>query len=248
MYYINKINKRGIMKTGRFLSGFLVGIFSLSLMIPVSSTLAYAPTVPAILVPPTITAVQRPNTALNDLPTASNAPASADVVPNNTVFPKVSIIIPKAVINIPEAHLLIPKISLNAIIKDEGMTPGGAMAVPDNNLDVGWFSIGTRPGEIGSAVIGGHNRWDNNAGVFGRLSELQKGDVLTVVDAKGFSTSFTVSATRLYDPTDNGKTIFDSLTGSHLNLITCSGIWDKKTKSYSKRLVIFTDLNIAPAV
>jgi LPXTG-site transpeptidase (sortase) family protein len=240
MFYIND---HGIMKTGRFLAGLLLGIFSFSFIIPVSSTLAYAPAEPAVSVPLTITAVKPPNIALNELPTAGGVPAIVAVIPNTISFPKVAIIAQKAVINIPEAHLLIPKIRLDAIIKDEGMTPGGAMAIPGNNLEAGWFDLGTRPGEIGSAVIGGHNRWNNNAGVFGRLNELQKGDVLTVIDANGLATSFTVSGTRLYDPTDNGKSIFDSPSGSHLNLITCSGTWDAKTNSYTKRLVIFTDLN-----
>ena len=240
MFYIND---RGIMKTGRILPGLFLVVFCLSPIIPVSSTLAHAPAEPAVFVPLAITAVKPPNIALNELPTADDVPVFVAVIPNTISFPKVAIIAQKAVINIPEAHLLIPRIGLNAIVKDEGMTREGAMAVPGNNLEAGWFDLGTRPGEIGSAVIGGHNRWNDNAGVFGRLNELQKGDVLTVVDAKGFSTSFTVSGTRLYDPTDNGKSIFDSPAGSHLNLITCSGTWDAKTNSYTKRLVIFTDLN-----
>lgn len=236
------------MKTGRFLPGLLLVVFCLSPIIPVSSTLAYAPAEPVAPAPLTIATVKTPNIALNDLPTASDISTIAVVIPNKISIPKAAFIAPRAVINTPEAHLLIPKIELDAIIKDEGMTHEGAMAVPGNNLEAGWFDLGTRPGEIGSAVIGGHNRWNDSAGVFGRLNELQKGDVLTVVDAKGLATSFTVSGTKLYDPTDSGKSIFDSPAGSHLNLITCSGVWDAKTKSYSKRLVIFTDLNPAVSV
>jgi len=41
---------------------------------------------------------------------------------------------------------------------------------------------------------------------------------------------------------------FSPPAGSHLNLITCSGVWDAKTNSYTKRLVIFTDLNPAISV
>jgi len=236
------------MKTWRLLSGLLLGIFSLSFIIPVSATLADDPAEPTAPVPLTIMAAKPPNIRLNDLPKANNLPAISPASAIRISFSEATIIAPKTPIAIPEAHLLIPKIGLDAAIKDEGMTPEGAMAIPGNNLEAGWFDLGTRPGEIGSAVIGGHNRWNNEAGVFGRLNELQKGDVLTVVDTKGLSISFTVSGTRLYDPTDNGKTIFDSPAGSHLNLITCSGVWDVKTKSYSKRLVIFTDLNPAVSV
>lgn len=47
---------------------------------------------------------------------------------------------------------------------------------------------------------------------------------------------------RTYGPKDDVTNVFNSSDGqAHLNLITCEGIWDKASKSYSKRLVIFTD-------
>jgi len=141
-----------------------------------------------------------------------------------------------------DAHLQIPSIQVNAVIKDMGLTSDGAMAIPDVRADVGWYSSGTRPGETGSAVIGGHARWGRGAGVFDHLDQLIKGDVLSVVDVKGISTTFVVRETRTFDATDTNSGIFASESGIHLNLITCSGVWDPKTNSYTKRLVIFTDV------
>lgn len=141
----------------------------------------------------------------------------------------------------PEARLKIPKIGVDAAIKEMGVTPDGAMAVPGNRIDVGWYSFGTLPGEIGSAVIGGHNRWNSGAGVFARLDQLKKGDILSVVDANGVSTSFVVKHTRTFDATDEESGIFKSDSGAHLNLITCSGAWNPLTQSYTTRLVVFTD-------
>lgn len=47
---------------------------------------------------------------------------------------------------------------------------------------------------------------------------------------------------RSYDPTVDASGIFGSNDGkAHLNLITCEGIWDATKKSYSKRIVVFTD-------
>lgn len=155
---------------------------------------------------------------------------------------KVVVVVHRAVQKISEAHLKIPRIGVDAVIKDMGLTFDGAMAVPGNSIEVGWFSLGTRPGDIGSAVIGGHNNWDSKAGVFADLNQLQKGDVLSVVDAKGVSVSFVVRDIRTYDATDTNTGIFDSKSGVHLNLITCSGGWDPLTKSATKRLVIFTDM------
>lgn len=155
---------------------------------------------------------------------------------------KVIVVAERAVQKISEARLKIPRIGVDAVIKDMGMTLDGAMAVPGNRVDVGWFSLGTRPGEMGSAVIGGHNSWATKAGIFANLDQLQKGDVLSVVDANGASFSFIVRDIRTYDATDTDTGIFDSKSGIHLNLITCSGEWDPSTKSSAKRLVVFTDV------
>jgi len=144
--------------------------------------------------------------------------------------------------NTPETHLKISKIGVNAVIENMGVTPDGAMAVPNNNTDVGWYSFGTRPGEIGSAVIGAHNLFNSKPGVFALLSELKKGDVLSVTDTDGTSIYFIVRDIRTYNALDTDTGIFESVDGGiHLNLITCSGAWDPKTKSHTKRLVIFTD-------
>ena len=140
-----------------------------------------------------------------------------------------------------EAHLKIPRIGVDAVIKDMGLTPEGAMAVPGNRIDVGWYSSGTRPGETGSAVIGGHNRWDKKVAAFNRLDRLKKGDVLSVVDAQGVSTFFAVREKITFNATDTDSGIFSSEDGIHLNLVTCNGIWNPVTKNYPSRLVVFTD-------
>lgn len=151
-------------------------------------------------------------------------------------------VVSKTIQRTAEAHLKIPRIGIDAVIKEMGVTSGGAMAVPGNRTEVGWFSLlGAHPGEMGSAVIGGHKRWDSRTGVFANLDQLAKGDVLSVVDAEGVSTAFIVRNIRSYNATDTDTGIFESGHGNHLNLITCSGVWNPVTKSYSQRLVVFTD-------
>ncbi len=148
---------------------------------------------------------------------------------------------PTAKVSIPQAHIKIDKIGVNAVVKNMGLTPGGAMAVPGNRFEAGLFSLGTHPGEEGSAVLGGHNRWDSAPGVFARLQELQYGDIVTYTDAQGVSIQFIVRETKTYAATDPDSGIFSSESGAHLNLITCSGTFDPVTGSYTTRLVIFTD-------
>lgn len=141
-------------------------------------------------------------------------------------------------------RLLIPSINVNSAILHLGVTSGGGMEVPDNAADVGWFKLGPRPGEIGSAVIAGHFDGENGeAGVFTNLYKLKKGDKLYVGDGKGTYIAFVVRESRTYNP-GYADDVFSRSDGAHLNFITCDGAWDKNGESYTKRLVIFTDVSL----
>jgi sortase A len=140
-------------------------------------------------------------------------------------------------------RLKIPAINVDTAIEYLGLTSDGAMAVPEGPTDVAWFDLGPRPGESGSAVIAGHEGWkDGIAAAFDDLHKLQKGDKVYVEDETGAVTAFIVRAVGTYDENGNAAAVFSSDDGkAHLNLITCEGIWNAATKSYSDRLVVFTD-------
>ncbi len=140
-------------------------------------------------------------------------------------------------------RLKIPKINVDIALEYVGITSQGAVDVPKDPVNAAWFNLGPRPGEIGNAVIDGHSGWKNGIRVaFDNLYKLQKGDRVYVEDDKGVVTSFVVRESKKYDPHADTADVFSSNDGkSYLNLITCEGIWDKVSKSYSKRLVVFTD-------
>ena len=140
-------------------------------------------------------------------------------------------------------RLKISKIKVNAAIEQVGLTADGAMGIPKLPRNAAWYNDGPRPGEIGSATISGHLNWYKGVtGVFAKLNQLKVGDIITVQDDVGNMISFVVRKVRLYGAQEDATDVFTSDDGkAHLNLITCDGIWDKKTKQYSKRLVVFTD-------
>ena len=140
-------------------------------------------------------------------------------------------------------RLLVPKISVNAAIENVGVASDGSMDIPKGPNDVAWFQFGPRPGEVGSAVIAGHFGWKNNTpAVFDDIDTLKKGDLLVVEDDTGATTTFIVREIRLFDPKADAEEVFHSSDGkAHLNLVTCEGVWDTVSKSYSKRLVVFAD-------
>jgi len=150
-------------------------------------------------------------------------------------------IVSKTSLGLP-VRLKISAINVNAGIQYVGVTSNGAMEVPNNTVDVGWFNLGPRPGETGSAVIAGHFDGQNGeAGVFTNLNKLKKGDKLYVDYGNRKSIIFVVRESRIYNP-GYADDVFSSSDGIHLNLVTCDGVWDGTKKSYSKRLVIFADI------
>lgn len=139
-------------------------------------------------------------------------------------------------------RLKIPSINVDAAIEHVGLTSNGAMEVPQNTYTVGWFNLGPRPGEKGSAVIAGHfNGKYGETGVFSNLNKLKEGDKLYIQDSKGTLITFVVRKIRAYSP-GYADEVFSPNDKSHLNLITCDGLWDGIQKSYTKRLVVFADI------
>lgn len=139
-------------------------------------------------------------------------------------------------------RLIIPEININANIQSVGVNTKGEMEAPSNTIDVGWFKFGSRPGEKGSAVIDGHFNGENgDSGVFANLNKLKKGDRLYVQDDKGIFIAFVVRESLIYD-SGYSDDVFSRNDSTHLNLITCDGVWDENKKSYTKRLVVFADL------
>ncbi len=139
--------------------------------------------------------------------------------------------------------LSIPKIKVLAPVISVGIGADGRMGVPNNYTQVGLLSTGVKPGEKGSAVLAAHV--DNGGripGVFKNLKTLRVGDDIYTTDASGQTLHFKVAEMRVYDKnsTDTGS-IFSLNDSSHLNLITCYGLYLPKEKTYSNRLVVFAE-------
>jgi LPXTG-site transpeptidase (sortase) family protein len=139
-------------------------------------------------------------------------------------------------------RLEIPIIGVDSFIEDAYITPQGAMEVPAGTVDVAWFALGPHPGQVGSAVIGGHFGIENGVPfVFYNLDKLKIGDDIYIVDDEGNTITFVVNSTALFAANADATTVFTSSDGlAHLNLITCEGIWNEIAGEYPERTVVFT--------
>jgi len=138
----------------------------------------------------------------------------------------------------------IPKISVSAPIIPVGVDATGKMQLPQNIAEVGWYSLGSKPGEQGNAVIAGHLDSTTGAGaIFYHLHELEPRDNLYVTDELGNQYSFVVTRKEIYEfdkvPLDE---VFGKTSKKRLNLITCTGQWVASQRNYSHRMIIYSEL------
>lgn len=140
-------------------------------------------------------------------------------------------------------RLKIPFIGVDAAIEDALITADGRMDVPAGSVDVAWFALGPHPGQVGSAVIGGHfGILKGVKFVFYDLDKLKAGDKVYIVDDKGKTLAFQVRMIKLFNRDADATTVFTSSDGvAHLNLITCEGLWNQVKGVYPERRVVFTD-------
>lgn len=167
---------------------------------------------------------------------------TAKMLPRRDIAPTSTAPATQKTVGMP-TRIIIPSIALDATVENVALTGTGSMDVPKLPFDTGWYEFGPRPGETGSATIAGHVNWTNgSAAVFANLHKVRSGDKVAVQDENGTVFSFVIRESHEYEPSADAREIFVSNDGkSHLNIITCSGTWDKLAGQYTKRLVVFAD-------
>ncbi len=139
----------------------------------------------------------------------------------------------------------IPRIGVSSPLDRLGRAPDGTVETPgESRWNVpGWYALGPRPGDPGSAVILGHVDSTRGPAVFFRLRELRPGDEVRVKRADGSVLRFVVERTEQFDkqkfPTDD--VYYPTLTPG-LRLVTCGGLFDYSTRHYRSNIIVFAAL------
>jgi Sortase domain len=142
----------------------------------------------------------------------------------------------------PPARLSIAAIGVDAAIEPLGLDGQGRMATPSRPDNVGWYSPGAAPGDVGNAVIDGHLDWTDGPAVFWRLGKLRRGDELAVSRADGSRARFLVLSTATMPWDASTDALFTKTGPPSLTLITCAGAWDRQRGTYLQRLVVRASL------
>jgi sortase (surface protein transpeptidase) len=140
-------------------------------------------------------------------------------------------------------RVTIPQIRVTSSLERLSKERDGTVEAPHQWAVAGWYALGPRPGDLGSAVILGHVDSKSGPAVFFRLRELRQGDLVAVTRQDGSTVQFVVDRTEQYlkqrFPTED--VYFPTLTPT-LRLVTCGGVFDPGTGHYRSNLIVFASL------
>lgn len=124
-----------------------------------------------------------------------------------------------------------------------GLEPSGAMQLPADVREVGWYEPGVVPGAGGTAVLAGHV--DARTQGPGALFELRRsvpGELLEITHADGSTTTWRVTARTAYAKDELPiADIFTRFGPSRLAVITCGGRFDAATGHYDDNVVVYAE-------
>ncbi|MEU0675753.1 class F sortase [Streptomyces sp. NPDC006172] len=137
----------------------------------------------------------------------------------------------------------IPELGVQAPVVARGLDARGAIDPPpyDQAGVVGWYAAGVRPGAVGTALMVGHVDTETRPAVFYKLSTLKAGETIRVARDDGKLAEFTVDdvavvpregfdAHRAYGVREPGR--------AELRLITCGGVFDRVSRSYTANVIV----------
>jgi Sortase domain len=141
----------------------------------------------------------------------------------------------------------IPSIGVTStVFVDLGVASDGTITVPGSADEVGFYTGGPTPGQLGPAVLAGHVDSAHGPGVFYRLGAVKPGDVINVSRADGSITAFRVDKVATYpkDQFPTEEVYRGDFTHAQIRLVTCGGTFDK-VRHYLGNVVVFAHLESA---
>ena len=142
--------------------------------------------------------------------------------------------------------ITIPALNETARIRQVGTASDGSLKAPSNIHDAAWYQDSALPGSPGGAsVIDAHISGPTQKGAFYNLKNLKKGDQVIVEKGSGEKFTYRVMKTEIHNVSelDMSRLLLPVTEGKHgLNLISCTGTYDTKTKEYNQRVVVFTEV------
>lgn len=146
----------------------------------------------------------------------------------------------------PEAPraLYIDSLHIAARIMPMAVTAQNSIQAPINIYDAGWYQKSALPDQSGAMFVDGHASGSTRMGLFAYLDTMKVGDSVVVEKGDGTKLTYQVRAVEIVpkDTVDMNKVLSPYDAGTKgLNLMTCTGTWLPKEKTYDHRVVVYTE-------
>lgn len=143
-------------------------------------------------------------------------------------------------------YISISELGINkARIFKTGVDNNNQLALPANTHDAGWYEKSTTPGQgYGVVLLTGHSKGISKDGIFGKLSTVKQGAIITIERGDGERFSYRVEATQtmtIEEVSKTGmKTMLEPLdsTNEGLTIMTNAGNWVPQIKQFDQRLIV----------
>lgn len=134
----------------------------------------------------------------------------------------------------------ITSIGVAGCIQRVGIDQHNQIAVPTNIHLAGWYTDSVVPGEKGVSVIDGHVLGRYSSAIFGRLGEVRPGDTVRIQRGDASWLAFSVVDVHRYSIDETMSHLLQPLEGTdaQVTLITCSGTYDSRAKTYDQRMIV----------
>ena len=146
----------------------------------------------------------------------------------------------------------IDAIGVDAPLVSVGLEPDGAMEIPDDVREVGWYDpddLGVRPGTTGTAVFASHvDSRTQGRGVLFELRQMRVGDTIDIDLEDGTTQTWVV--TEVAQIPKVAMPLGEIFTWSgppRVVVITCGGEFDRSARSYVDNIVVYAEPLEAPS-
>ncbi len=137
----------------------------------------------------------------------------------------------------------LPTIKTEGFIQQVGVDKDNQMVVPSNVNMAGWYTKGSLPGDAGLSIIDGHVHGLYAKGIFYSLGRLKAGDAFTVTFGDKSVRRFKIRKVQRVTTKEADTALFvrHNTIAKQLNLITCTGRFDKASKTYDSRVIVVAE-------
>ncbi len=140
----------------------------------------------------------------------------------------------------PPVRIAIPSLGVKTRLIGLRKERSGALQVPDDAQQAGWYSQGFAPGGDGPAVIVGHVDSYRGPGIFHQLETMTPGQLISIRRSDGSLGVFEVQSVESFAKRDfPTERVYKGDGTPSLRLVTCGGEFDRNAKSYLSNVVVF---------